>query len=216
MHAIWLTVIHCNFRATASLTPVPSPNTDFLLSWIPVYNIVNREQTRNTRFPLYNFSPRHFDSWLCREKKRNRSLFFFFFNVIKATDHHRGLTQREISLFQLIASLFFFFSVSIGRPPTEGFIPLPLVSRPPSENNEIRRIYWSVLLSGSANFISGNTQSRPALNWSWIVTSRFDLLPTHDRFNVPLLIIKRYSVCVHNALSRRLSCIKASRYTAAR
>ena len=94
-----------------------------------------------------------------KTKRENPSLFFFFFNAIKAADRHRGLAQRGISQSQLIASsfsffFFFFFVQSVRRQQKDLFTPY----HRQSGNNEIRRVYWPVFLSRRANFIT-ETQS---------------------------------------------------------
>ena len=117
--------------------------------------------------------------------------FFFFFNAIKAADRHRGLAQRGISQSQLIASsfsfFFFFFLFNRFAASKRIYSPLTIVNRGTMKFDEF---------TGRCSYrdaqILSLKHSLPRLNWSWIVTSRFDLLSPHHGIHRFVQIIKRY------------------------
>ena len=127
-----------------------------------------------------------------KTKRENPSLFFFFFfNAIKAADRHRGLAQRGISQSQLIASsfsfFFFFFLFNRFAASKRIYSPLTIVNRGTMKFDEF---------TGRCSYrdaqILSLKHSLPRLNWSWIVTSRFDLLSPHHGIHRFVQIIKRY------------------------
>ena len=129
-----------------------------------------------------------------RRKQNERILpffFFFFFNAIKAADRHRGLAQRGISQSQLIASsfsfFFFFFLFNRFAASKRIYSPLTIVNRGTMKFDEF---------TGRCSYrdaqILSLKHSLPRLNWSWIVTSRFDLLSPHHGIHRFVQIIKRY------------------------
>lgn len=123
------------------------------------------------------------------ENKKREFFTFFFFNAIKAADRHRGLAQRGISQSQLIASSFSFFFFLFNRFAASKRIysPLTIVNRGTMKFDEFTG--WCSYRDAQ---ILSLKHSLPRLNWSWIVTSRFDLLSPHHGIHRFVQIIKRY------------------------